>query len=130
MLTDPEVKFTDRDIDLGAPAVYEVRGLTQEGRAQKAAEAVLFLSACSEDEVIELVGRVEGLYARVSTVTAPFGIEEVDVYGHVAVDALRQLDHKDAPAAIERINRTRRIVGAHKHRNNLPPLGTRHPKAD
>src|SRR3990167_6326682 len=116
MLADPEVKFTYRDIELGAPAVYEVRVLTQEERVQKAAEAVLFLSACSKEEIIELGRRIEGLYARVSTVTAPFGIEEVDVYGHVAVGALQQLDHEDAPTVIERINRTRRIVGTHKHR--------------
>ena len=124
-MTDHQPNLSQRDLQIGVPAVLELRGLNPERRAEITVETMGYLALCNADELLVAGQNVEALYARSSTRTAGFGVEEGDVFGRAAVDTLMELKTHESARLIETIKRARHIVGAQQHKYRLPPLGTR-----
>ena len=119
MFTD-ERHYSEREVDLGVPAVEELLGLPTDQRAQKTAETVLYLAGCTVGDAIEAANRVIGLYSRAALHNSSFGVAEVDVYAKAAVQVLTGISSDEAAQAAASINNNRRVVGAQKGKSLLP----------
>jgi len=109
--------YTPRDLELGVPAVEEVMGFTANERMRRTGEIVTYLSHCDEEEILSAGERVVGLYSRSSTVSARFDTTSVDVYARAALARLEVLGTGIALQQVNKINESRRIVGAQKGKN-------------